>query len=298
MKGLTTMNMGFFTSRPLHLKSDLSAIGLRSRFFLQPVKTCFTGLLAFALMQVLPACQRIDASSGVIKIIPAQDLIVENGKEVNWTFKGEKDGRALKIVNVTLDHLPLGVTVDFKNQDFVISGNAIPSVISEGNIYVTAFDEDACKQSVLEGLGFMDKGLAKLGFKVKGDNLLCEYNLHKESLFFAKTAIFPWFSAQFSDQFSGNNVRHLKTILNSLAEASLRSPVYEEGVLRSSGLPLSSQKINVFLVPTKEAPHQGLAYLDACYAYEFDQCGINSDCVWHSGGCASLSRNNLKQVGK
>lgn len=251
-------------------------------------------LFVIGLLQIfLAGCQRLDISQGIIKIAPSQPLIVESGKTVNWRFIGEKGGRRLKIVSVKHDRLPIGVTINFKNEDFVISGNAIPSIVSEGNIYVTAFDEEACKQSVVAGLGYFDRALAFFNFKVRGKNSLCSYNLHRENLFFTKSAVFPWFSAQYSSIWG----QPIKSFMDGVAESSLKMPVFGVALPSNSISDPSLPMSGVFLIPHNEAPHQGLSYLDACYVYAYDQCGINSDCVWHSGACASLSTNSLKQIG-
>ncbi len=255
---------------------------------------------------ILMGCQRIDPDAGVIKIFPVQELKVETGKEVNWRFKSEKAGRSVKIIDVQFDRLPVGVTVEFKNDEFILSGTALPSIFSEGNIKVTAYDEEVCKQSIVDGLGFADKVLAKFGFKVKGNNPLCNYSIHKNSLLFAKSGSFRWFSEQYAEtSLNGSSQNQpvdmnpdIKNILASIAETALKNPLTDATYAQNRGSEFSSQKSGIFLIPPREAPHQGLSYMDACYLYELDQCGVTGDCVWHSGGCASLSKNNLKQVGK
>lgn len=280
-------------------RSFFSLGGRKNGFFFVPfawekLSRCTKKLAASGcLMAVLSGCERVDVEAYPFVVKPRQELRAEAGKELSWTFTAEAGKRPLKIVNVTPDRLPLGVNVDFKNQEFVIWGKPLRSINSEGHFIVTVFDEERCRQTITDSLGRLDKIRARFGYRIHGENAMCAFNLHEDNPSFTKIAIFPWFSDQYSDE----SVRPIKRAMASLASTALNT-YPSPNTASSEPKPSSSTRDNIFLVSSLEAPHQGLVQLDVCYAYQMDQCGINTDCVWHSGGCASLSKNNLKLIGK
>jgi len=192
------------------------------------------------------------------------------------------------------DRLPLGVTIGVKNGEWVVSGKVLPSRFSEGNLNVRIFDEDGCKQSIQNGLGFFDRFLARWNFKVRGQNSFCDYQLHQSNSFFATTASFAWYSSQYSTTPS----QPIRPIIEGLAQKSLHG---SDKTLKNQDRQSPSKNLNqaiFFAISPLEAPHQGISFLEDCFAMGYGQCGTNSDCAWHSGSCASISKNNLKLVGK
>ena len=263
--------------------------GIKRRLY----KWCSLGLFSLAFF-FLPACQRIDLSESLVKITPVSPLIVQDGVDVNWQFKAEIGNRPIKIMSIFEDRLPLGVTISSKNGNWVISGKALRSRNSDGHVKVSVFDEDGCKQILTDGLGFFDKILARFGFKVRGHNPLCEYSLHQQNSYFAKSALFAWYSAQYSS----SSPETLKSTFANLAKKSLASPEKTEKNAVKSTQVGSRDQAKIFVISPLEAPHQALSFLDDCFSIGYGQCGIKSDCAWHSGSCASISKHNLKLVGK
>jgi hypothetical protein len=249
------------------------------------------GVTAFFLAH-LAACQKFDLSQSVIRVTPVSPLLVEDGKEVNWKFKAEVGLRSVKIMSIIEDRLPLGVTISVKNGEWIVSGKALRSRNSDGHLQVKAFDEDGCKQTLRDGLGFFDRILARFGLKVKGENSLCSYQLHQDDSPFVKSGLFAWHSAQFSDIVS----QPIKPSFEELAKKSLAST---EPTKKNENKDLTTRvKSKSFIISPLEAPHHGLSFLDHCFVYEYGHCGLKSDCAWHAGSCASISQHNLKLVGK
>lgn len=249
------------------------------------------GVKAFILVH-LTACQKFDLSQSVIRVTPVSPLLVEDGKEVNWKFKAEVGIRSVKIMSIIEDRLPLGVTIAVKNGEWIVSGKALRSRNSDGHLQVKAFDEDGCKQTLRDGLSSFDKILARLGLKVQGDNSLCSYQLHQEDSPFVKSSLFIWYSAQFSDIVN-------QPIKPSFEELAKKSLALVEPTIKNDNKDLPTRtKSKSFIISPLEAPHHGLSFLDHCFVYEYEHCGLKSDCAWHAGSCASISQHNLKLVGK
>jgi hypothetical protein len=249
------------------------------------------GVSAFFLTQLM-ACEKFDLSQSVIRVTPVSPLLVEDGKEVNWKFKAQVGSRPVKIMSIIEDRLPLGVTIDSKNGEWIVSGKALRSRNSEGHLQVKAFDEDGCKQTLKDGLGSFDKILARLGLKVKGENSLCSYQLHQDDSPFIKSGLFVWYSAQFSDIVN----QPIRPSLEELAKKSFAS--MDPSKMKDYKDLNSRTKPKSFILSPLEAPHHGISYMDPCFFYEYGQCGLKSDCAWHAGSCASISQHNLKLVGK
>jgi hypothetical protein len=219
---------------------------------------------------------------------------VEDGVEVNWKFKATVGTRPIRIMGIYEDRLPLGVTINVKNGEWVISGKALRSRLSEGNLSVRVFDEDACKQSIKNGLSFTDTLLARWNFKVRGQNSYCDYQLHQNNSLFATSASFVWYSSQYVTP----PLQPMRPIIEGLASNSLRTPEKIAKSLDRQSSPRTLNQAKLYAIPPLEAPHQGLSFLDECFASGYGHCGLNSDCAWHAGSCASISKNNLKLVGK
>ena len=245
------------------------------------------------LLSVLAGCERIDLSQSIYKVVPVSPLLVEDGVDVLWKFKATVGNRPAKIMGIFEDRLPLGVTIKVDQGDWVISGKALRSRFTDGLLHVKVFDEDGCKQSIQDGLSAFDKFLARWNFKVRGQNSFCDYQLHQQNSFFVKSATFAWYSAQYATA----SAEPLRPIIEGLALKSL-TPVTPKKSPHPKNQAIDQKQDHFFAIPPLEAPHQGLSFLDDCFSLGYGQCGEKSDCAWHAGSCASISKQNLKLLGK
>lgn len=254
----------------MHFKMALDP----NRTFPQSLYPSSRWITAALMALSIASCHSQKSGDGPISITPVKPLTAEDGQDVDWSFKATRNGRVIKITNLSAGYLPVGVKFDDKN--FRFAGKVINRMTRNGMIKVTAFDEEACRREEES----TKKLILKNAIESKSNEVTipiseCKASAsNREGLARQHTA---------EGYFSWNMIDGPDHMVESDYPAVLKSITQKQ---TPTTHPVTARHF-VVIIPEKEAPHTGDVILGECAPLPFGRCGQNPKCLWGERVCVS-----------
>ena len=238
-----------------------------------------------------------------IKIEARGNFDVAVGQDVEWKFKAMRDGRDMKIIDVSAARIPFGVVPIYEPGNLGYRGKIMGRQFRGGLIKITAFDSKLCEQEYDNMKKLVEKNVKE----TKSTEVSIPVNPCSGSLSardpnmeqFLSDGYFYWYLTDGPDSMTAENY---KNVIESMAcEAAddcknvddikkLSKPV-ASGKKNSNAPKIKSRDLSLpgtfAVIPPKEAPHTFDVSLGECTRFEREQCGHDKSCLWNRAACIS-----------
>jgi hypothetical protein len=265
-------------------------------------------ILAFIVLAAcfFESCTKLPhPEDAVIRIVANGPLEAQFGKEVNWSFKADMNGRALKIVDISSSRLPFGVGIAKDGNNLVIKGIVEGRQFRSGQITAVAFDEKGCKLALESTAKVAAQNAPKNGaptdlaipFQECDPSKFQGMPQGRENFYYGK---FSWqlmdgvdhletadYAAFFKSIACFDQANCPKGVFQNLDVA--RREIKNKLAKRVSG----DETIFQIMIPPVESTNTTYAVLGECAKNDRKFCGRSKDCLWTGSVCVSGKTTGL-----